>query len=217
MIIEQALPHRSTFVKPLERGVRSGDRPTTEADDHQCSKGIKLMPKGNTPATREEDQTPLQRFARELVMRAEVEENIDAEATGDELTAIQVERILAAETDDELFEAMEFGGLVGLKDVPDGTVLEIQSFRIVKGTDNKGKLGVYAAMQAKGQNGEERGYDTSVPRIIAFLVQCERKELLPVTVQIATRNTNSGNTMVSLRKVPAHVVRVMNQSPESPF
>ena len=81
------------------------------------------MPKGNTPATRDEDQTPLQRFAHELVMRAEVEENIDAEATGDELTAIQVERILAAETDDELFEAMEFGGLVGLKDVPDGTVL----------------------------------------------------------------------------------------------
>ena len=42
-------------------------------------------------------------------------------------------------------------------------------------------------------------------------------DLLPVTVQIATRNTNSGNTMVSLRRVPAHVVRVMNQSAESPF
>jgi hypothetical protein len=175
------------------------------------------MPKGKDVEPAAEDLTPMARFARELVGRAEVEEGFGGEEVGDELTAQQVERILNAEGEADLFEAMEFGGLIGLKDVPDGTVLEIQSFRIVKGTDNKGKLGVYAAIQAKDSNGTERGYDTSVPRIVAFLVQAERMELIPLTVQIATRNTGSGNTMVSLRKVPAHTVRVFNQPAESPF
>lgn len=175
------------------------------------------MPKGNAPAVPADDLTPMARFARELVGRAEIENDFSAEGVGDELTEQQVERILNAQTEDELFEAMEFGGLIGLKDVPDGTVLEFFSFRIVKGTDNKGKLGVYAAIQAKGPSGEERGYDTSVPRIIAFLMQAEQKGLFPLTIQIATRNTAGGNTMVSLRKVPPHVVRVMNQPEESPF
>jgi hypothetical protein len=165
-----------------------------------------------------EELTPMARFARELVGRASVEDDFAAEGVGDELTAKQVELILNATGEADLFSAMEFGGLIGLKDVPDGTVLEIQSFRIVKGTGDKGKLGVYAAIQAKGgPSGQERGYDTSVPRIVAFLVQAETMGLFPLSVQISTRNTTSGNTMVSLRKAPAHIVRVQNQPEESPF
>jgi hypothetical protein len=172
--------------------------------------------KGKAEVAQPEDLTPMARFARELVNRADVED--DFSEAGDELTAQQVEKLLAAQGEDELFEAMEFGGLIGLKDVPDGTVLEFLSFRIVKGTDGKGKLGVYAAVQGKSlASGVERGYDTSVPRIIAFLVKAEQMGMLPMTIQIATRNTAAGNTMVSLRKAPAHVVRVETQPEESPF
>ncbi len=141
------------------------------------------------------DDRPYQKMLAYMRERAEVTaEEFDAEV----LTADQVDRIMTASTEDELFKAMETAGLTGLKDLEDGARIRIHSYRLVTGTMG---VGVYAVLEADDPDtGEVLQLDTGVPRILAFLRMCEVLGKFPVTVEIVKKATASGNTLITLKK-----------------
>lgn len=152
------------------------------------------MAKGEVQPVRAYD-----RFAEYMRQRAEVEQT-NFQATAEELTQEQVEKIMTADSEDALFAAMNFGGLTGLKDVENGTIIRINGYRVIQGT--LGSLGVYAILDATDPaDGTPLALDTGVERILGFLRMAEVLELYPVTVQVLKKDTASGNTMVTFKKI----------------
>lgn len=144
---------------------------------------------------------PYTQFVTYIQQRAEVQGDFDA----DELTAEAADRILTAETEEDLFAAMKVAGLTGLQYLDNGTVIRIEGFKFLKG--NLG-VGAYAAIDAVDvSTGERLALDTGIPRVLAFLRQAENMGLLPVTVQVQKKATGSGNELVTLGKAPVHTVR----------
>jgi hypothetical protein len=142
-----------------------------------------------------DDNRPYQKMLAYMRERAEV---TASEYDPEELSADQVDRIMTATTEDELFKAMETAGLTGLKDLEDGTVIRIHSYRLVSGQLG---IGVYAVLEADDPNtGEVLQLDTGVSRILAFLRMCEVMQKFPVTVEIVKKTTASGNQMITLKR-----------------
>lgn len=169
-------------------------------------------------AAQSAELTPYERFARMVQGRAVAEEA--AGSTAADLAGIQVEKLLGAQTPSELFDAMEFEGLRGLRDIDGGSILRITGFKLVKSANeelSKG-LGAYAVIEAHlDGDSEVTAYDTSIPRVIAWLIQAETLGLFPCDVQLHKKQTGSGNTMITFKPVKSRPVRGETVSDEAPF
>ncbi len=158
------------------------------------------MPKGNSvvPAS----DRPYRKFLEYVRERAVVD---GTEFDAEEITAEQIDKIMGATTEDDLFEAMKTQGLIGLKDVENGTALRIHAFRLITGELG---IGVYAVLDADDPDtGEPLALDTGVPRILAFLRMCEVMEKFPVEVIVTKKTTASGNELITFRKRAARAVK----------
>jgi len=140
---------------------------------------------------------PHQRFAEYLIQRAEVEGEIVAK----KLSEDQLDAILTATTPEELDAAMEMAELVSLKDLEDGTELQINGFHVAPGNraEFQNSLGVWAVLEAQFmENGTQVNLDSGVERVIGFLRMCEVMERYPVQVRLSKVPTGGGNEMITL-------------------
>jgi hypothetical protein len=146
------------------------------------------------PASTSEPR-PFERLVNYLRERAVVDQT---EFDPEEINADQVDKIMSATSEDELFEAMKMAGLTGLKDVENGQILRIHGYRLLQGDMG---IGVYAVLDADDPNtGEAFALDTGVTRILAFLRMCEVMEKFPITVTVAKKSTASGNELITLKQ-----------------
>lgn len=151
--------------------------------------------------------SPFERFKNYCIDRAA----LDSAGVGDELSATQVTNILTAESVDDVFKALELAGMIGLKDVPDGTEIQINGFRFAPGSnkDFANRLGVFVVIDASRlSDGSPLILDTGIERIIGALRAWEAQDAFPVQAVVKQQSTNSGNTMVTLRPVPPRAVQV---------
>lgn len=151
--------------------------------------------------------TPFQKFVKFVQERAELDASF---ATADELVSDQVARISAAESADDLFGAMKIEGLTGLKDLENGTDIQIHGYRLLKSANAEmsGRTAVYTVMDATDlTTGEKLALDSGIERVLIFLIKCERLEMFPVDVRIIKKQTQTGNTLVTFGKVPARTVK----------
>lgn len=148
-----------------------------------------------------DENRPYQKMLAYMRERAEV---TASEFDPEELSADQVDQIMSATDEDTLFKAMETAGLTGLRDLDNGTVIRIHSYRLIAGQLG---IGVYAVLEADDPNtGEVLQLDTGVSRILAFLRMCEVMNKFPVTVAVDKKTTASGNTMITLKRAPKRAV-----------
>lgn len=139
--------------------------------------------------------TPYQKFVNYALQRADIQQ-------GDwdvhEITEGQIAGIMEATDEDTLFAAMETAGLIGLRDLDNGTELEISGYRLVRG--NLG-IGVYAVIDAVNTaTAETLALDTGIERVIAFLRMAEVMDLYPVKVVVVKKTTGSGNELITLSR-----------------
>lgn len=132
-------------------------------------------------------------------VQGRVQESDDYQVA-DELATEQVERIATAESLDEIFDAMRLQGLTGLRDLENGTEFEIRGFRLIRSTrdDISGRAGVYAIIDTIDLfDGKEMPVDTSIERVLVFLIKCEQLNMFPVQVRLLKKTTQSGNDMIT--------------------
>jgi hypothetical protein len=122
----------------------------------------------------------------------------------DSMTEDRVNRILSATTEDELEQAMEYGGLVPLKSFDDGAHITINSWQVISGTNDafKNRFGVWALMDLT-VDGEHIMGNTGVESVIAFLRLVESGQLeglsFPVTRRLKKIATTNGEALTLLR------------------
>jgi hypothetical protein len=123
-----------------------------------------------------------------------------------------MERILLAENEEELFEAMRLAGLVSLRDIPDGTEIQINGWHVAQGTRSEymNRYRVFAVMNCQDiSTGQEFVADTGVERVIGFLRMMEQFDRYPVQVQVSKQAAGSGELITFLplraRAVPGTV------------
>jgi hypothetical protein len=142
------------------------------------------------------ERPAIRRFAEYLQNRAAIEAPIVAQ----ELSADQMERILLAENEEELFEAMRLAGLVSLRDIPDGTEIQINGWHVAQGTRSEymNRYRVFAVMNCQ---------DISTGQ--GFLRMMEQFDRYPVQVQVSKQAAGSGELITFLplraRAVPGTV------------
>jgi len=132
-------------------------------------------------------------------VQSKIAEGTDYSVT-DELATEQVSKIAVSENLDDLFGAMKMQGLIGLRDLDNGTELEIRGYRIVKSTrdDMAGRVGVFAIMDAIDLfDNSPKALDTSIERVLAFLIKCEQLDKFPVQVKVLKKTTQSGNEVIT--------------------
>jgi hypothetical protein len=144
---------------------------------------------------------PSRKLAEYLRARAEMEAPIVAQ----ELSEQQMDKILTAETPEELDEAMQLAGLIGLRDLENGTEIQINGFHVALGTRSEfmNQLGVFAVINCQDlSTGQEFNVDTGVQRVIAFLRMCEHFERFPLAVTVTKVAAGGGEliTLLPLRK-----------------
>ena len=150
-------------------------------------------------------QRPIDKFGQYALDRAMVEREIVAQ----ELGAAQGDAILNAANPEELDAAMEMAGLIGLRDIDDGTEIEIRGFHYAPGTrtDFRNRWGIFAVMDCVLlENGREVAIDTGVERIILWLRAMENMEQLPAKRRVTKVTTGSGNDMITLLPLKKRVV-----------
>jgi hypothetical protein len=164
------------------------------------TKGHTKMPKGNSvvPA----NERPFEKLVAYLRDRAVVDQT---EFDPEEINAEQVDKIMTATSEDDLWEAMKMAGLTGLKDLENGQALRIHGYRLLQGDLG---IGVYAVLDADDPDtGEAFALDTGVTRILAFLRMCEVMEKFPVEVIVSKKATASGNELITLKKRATRAVK----------
>jgi len=155
-------------------------------------------------------RTAVEQFKAYVVDRAALD---GAVTDYSELQDAQLGDILGAATEDDLFAAMEKAGLTGLRDVSNGTELQINGFRFIAGSNSEfaNRFGVFVIMDCQNlSNGTEMQIDTGIERIIGFLRMVETGQAgieFPVSVVVQKDRTASGNEMVTFRKVPKRAVK----------
>jgi hypothetical protein len=148
-------------------------------------------------------QRPSEKFAAYAKERAALEAPLVAE----ELGMAQGDAILSATTEEELNAAMETASLIALKDLDDGTEIEIHGFHLAPGTRSEfaTNLGVFAVMQCTLiEESRDVSIDTGVERIIKYLRMAEQLELFPVQRRIRKTPTGQGEmiTLLPIKKRP---------------
>lgn len=157
---------------------------------------------GNVPDTNTQTGTaitpkPHERFIRSLNLRAERE----GATLGRDVSLSQIDKILAAETAEDIWEADE-GGTISGQDAIDMEI-EIMSFTVAPSAEEyDATLGVFINIKArKMEDDEEIVINTGADKIIAKLAAFESKGLLPVEGVIRGVKTRNG-TMLTLRPLP---------------
>lgn len=148
----------------------------------------------------------LDKFGEYIVNRAALE----AEIVRTELGTAQMEAILAASTEEELDQAMQMAGLMGLRDLDDGTEIQINAFHYAPGSrsDYANRWGVFAVLEctlladAKNVN-----LDTGIERILVWLRVRELAGGYPVQRRVSKVQTGSGNEMITLLPLTKRVVQ----------
>lgn len=143
-----------------------------------------------------------EQFIRFAQQRAELDAGFE---TAEELAKDQVIKIADANSVDDLFGAMKTAGLIGLRDLDNGTELEIREYRLVKSSrdDLSGRMGVFAIISATDlSTGETLALDTSIERILGFLLKCDQLSAFPVQVRVEKKSTMSGNEMITFARPP---------------
>ena len=149
---------------------------------------------------------PVDRFAEYAMNRAMVE----AEIVRDELQAAQGDAILNATTEEELEAAMELAGLVALRDLEDGTEIQINGFHYSPGTrsDFRNRWGIFAVMECVLiESGTSVAIDTGVERVILWLRAMEAMNKFPAQRRIVKITTGSGNNMITLLPLKKRAVK----------
>lgn len=172
-----------------------------------------IQKKGNDMSSDEIDVKPEQAIAPRPADRfAEYAQNraaLDADFVRLELGSNQMDAILTATTEEELNKAMEMAGLVGLRDIPDGTELEIRSFHYAPGTrsDYANRWGIFAVMDCVYMHtGVNVAIDTGVERIITWLRAMESLDAFPAQRRVVKTETGGGNFMITLLPLNPRVV-----------
>jgi hypothetical protein len=144
---------------------------------------------------------PHERFIAYMQRRAESE----GSQLGAEVSASQMDKILTAETEEEIWDADE-GGTFSGQDMID-IELMIQSFTVAPSSDEfEAALGVYANIKAtRLDTGEEVIVNTGADKIITKLRMFEQKGLLPIGGVIKAVKTPKGS-MLKLRPLPKRAV-----------
>lgn len=164
----------------------------------------------NEPAKTGETQPPsvYDQFITYVRNRAELEGQYAAA----ELENNQMAAVLSATSVEELDAAMEMAGLVALKDLDDGTEIQINGYHLVHGSraDYANRLGVFAVIDAQRvSDGVQMALDTGVSRIIGFLRMVESGQLgieFPIQRVVRKVPTNNGYEMVTLRPLSKRAV-----------
>jgi len=145
---------------------------------------------------------PHDQFGEYLLRRAEE----DGATRGYEVAASQMDKMLAAETEQEIWDADE-GGTVNGQDMID-VELEIRGFKVATSDDQyDAALGVYILIDAtRLDNGEQVIVNTGAPLIITKLRMFEVREMLPVTGVIRGTKARNG-TVLKLRQLPSRAVK----------
>jgi hypothetical protein len=146
--------------------------------------------------------------------RAELEGSLAIQQLNEE----QFQRIIAAKTEDELEAAMEMIGLTGLKELENGTVIQINEFHLMPGNRQEfaNRLGVFAVLDITllsesrlGKPGTRVMMDTGIERIITWLRAIESGQIagieFPVQRIVAKIGAGAGD-MVTLKRLPKPVV-----------
>lgn len=144
---------------------------------------------------------PSYKLREYLRARAEMEAPVVAQELSDQ----QMDKILTATTPEELDEAMKIAGLIGLRDLANGTEIQINGFHVALGTRSEfmNSLGVFAVINCQDlETGQEFNVDTGVQRVIAFLRMCEHFERFPLPVTVTKTAAGGGEliTLLPLRK-----------------
>jgi hypothetical protein len=144
---------------------------------------------------------PHQRFVESLQRQAEA----NALVHGAEVSLSQVDRILTAETKQDIWDADE-GGTVSGQDMID-VELEIRDYTVLPSSDEYDTtLGVYVNIQAvRLDTGEEIIVNTGADKIITKLAAFKAKGFLPIGAVIRGVSTRGG-TMLKLRPLPPRAV-----------
>lgn len=144
---------------------------------------------------------PHERFLASLKRRAEVE----GARLGQDVSQSQMDKILTAETEQEIWDADE-GGTFSGQDMED-VELEIQSFTVAPSSEQyDASLGVYINIKAtRLDTGEEVIINTGADKIITKLAVFEAKGMLPILAVIKGIPTPNGK-MLKLRPVPRRAV-----------
>lgn len=138
---------------------------------------------------------------------------IEATFAMDELAETQLEQVLTASSEDDLFKSLEMAGLVPLKSLETGTEIQINGYHMVRGTrdDYANRFGIFVVIEAQLlSTGEEMTLDTGVERIIGFLRMVESEQAgikFPVQVVVHKIPTATGNEMVTFKRVPKRAVK----------
>jgi hypothetical protein len=154
-------------------------------------------------------KTTYEKFAEYCQDRAD----LDGQFVIDELQEKQMAAILAARSEEELDEAMKAAGLTALKDLEDGTEIQINSYHLMRGTRDefKTRLGVFAVLDAQLlSDGTRIALDTSIDRIIGFLRAVESGQINGVDFPLARRvkKTPTGRgDMITLLPIPKRAVQ----------
>jgi hypothetical protein len=152
---------------------------------------------------------------QKMSMTADID---SAESSGS--TENTVEKIILAETEEEMWEADELG-LIGGRDLVDKE-MSVRSFLIRYSTsrtapdgeaiqsafvDNQGR-GMYLLVTSTLlENGEEIVWNTSAPAIVSKLVWLHENSKLPMECVIRGKDLGAGKTYLSLKPVPKRAVR----------
>jgi hypothetical protein len=149
---------------------------------------------------------PVDKFAEYAVNRAALEANLVRE----ELGSAQMDAILNATTEEELDAAMAMAGLVGLRDLEDGTEIQINGFHYAPGTrtDFANRFGIFAVMECTLlETSANVAIDTGVERIITWLRAMEAMGKFPVQRRVVKITTGSGNDMITLLPLKKRAVQ----------
>jgi hypothetical protein len=152
----------------------------------------------DTPQTGDVTQpTPFDRFKQYAMERAQLDQSF----VQADLADTQLGAILASASADDVFAALEMAGLIGLRELANGTEIQINGYHLVPGNrdEYKNRLGVFAVLEAQMiEDGTEAMFDTGVERIIAALRAWEALGSFPVQVTINKITTGNGE-MITLR------------------
>lgn len=154
---------------------------------------------------------PYDRF-RNYVSERTAEDKTDPAA----VAASVGERILAAQTEDEIWDANEQGGTTRLDSLAGCELEFLPGWRFVKQTDPEmmnsleafiiGEAIIVASQNKDYSPGQQVTYNTGVERVIATLEAFRAQELLPKVALVHGTDLGSGKTAISLRRPAARAV-----------
>jgi hypothetical protein len=145
---------------------------------------------------------PHERFVEYLARRAQV----DSEGRAFSVAANQIDKLVTAETAEELWDADE-GGVFSGQDMVD-VEIEIKAIGFGKSSDEyDAELGVFVSMECtRLDTGEDIIVNCGSPLVITKIRMFEQRDLLPIQGVLKATKTQKG-ALLKLRPLPVRAVR----------